>query len=428
MSSGIQSAARAIHEIAALFDLNGPVKVFDFAEKGNINLESYLVAAGSSADRKEYILQLLNPDVFSQPRRVMDAMIACIKAQQKALSEGLLENNDEWEPIRLVPTKEGSPYLEIPNKEGLQCWRMMARFPNVCTYRRLGEIGETQTRLRVAEEAARGMALFRILTADMDVSQIESPLPGYRDTRLYYDQLLSVLAGNRTPAEAGDHLPLDPIVRESTERHYIVHSSPAQYRRRLEDPQLTPFIAVALEQRSFALMLVEKLACGELQKAVIHGDTKLENFLFSSSSGRVKSIIDLDTVMPHTWLTDWGDMVRSLVNTAGETESDPERIEIDPEVFSVAARGFLGSARYIDPQEIELMADAPQIMALELGVRFLADYLRGDSYFKLRVGDPEDLNKTRALVQFRVFEGLRRAAASARVNIEELSTRFFRAR
>ena len=175
-------------------------------------------------------------------------------------------------------------------------------------------------------------------------------------------------------------------------------------------------------------MLVEKLACGELQKAVIHGDTKLENFLFSSSSGRVKSIIDLDTVMPHTWLTDWGDMVRSLVNTAGETESDPERIEIDPEVFSVAARGFLGSARYIDPQEIELMADAPQIMALELGVRFLADYLRGDSYFKLRVGDPEDLNKTRALVQFRVFEGLRRAAASARVNIEELSTRFFRAR
>ena len=65
------------------------------------------------------------------------------------------------------------------------------------------------------------------------------------------------------------------------------------------------------------------------------------------------------------------------------------------------------------------MADAAQIMALELGVRFLADYLRGDSYFRLGPADPRDLNKTRALVQFCVFERLRRNAASLTRSIEQ---------
>jgi len=152
---------------------------------------------------------------------------------------------------------------------------------------------------------------------------------------------------------------------------------------------------------------------------VIHGDTKLDNFLFSVSTGRVKALVDLDTLMPHTWLTDWGDMVRSLVNIAGEKETDLERIHIDLEVFKAMARGFLGSARRPAAQEVRLMADAAQIMALELGVRFLADYLRGDSYFRLGPADPRDLNKTRALVQFCVFERLRRNAASWMRYIEE---------
>jgi N-acetylhexosamine 1-kinase len=114
--------------------------------------------------------------------------------------------------------------------------------------------------------------------------------------------------------------------------------------------------------------------------------------------------VDLDTIMLHTWLSDWGDMVRSFVNIAGERESDLEKIDVDLKIFKALAKGFLGSARQAKPDEIDLMIDAAQIMALELGVRFLADYLRGDSYFQLRPGEPPDLNKIRALVQFRLFE------------------------
>jgi hypothetical protein len=406
--------------IAALFDLPGPLRAFDFERKGNINQKTYLIKSGSSGECTEYILQLLNPGIFTQPRIVMNAMISCIRAQQKAMKEGALRSDEEWEPIQLVPTKDGKPYLEVMDEGVLCCWRMMARIRNTNAYRSLGEIPDPDERLRIAEEAGRGLALFDVLTMGMDASRLNCPLPGYRDTFLYYDQLTSVLEGNRTLREAASHLPMDAVVRQSTEPQFLVHIPPEEYRRRREDPQLARSIALALEQKDFALTLVQGLKNGDLKRAVIHGDTKLDNFLFSASTGNVRALVDLDTIMPHTWLADWGDMVRSLVNVAGERERDPERIEIDLEVFKAVARGFLRSARHFALQKVGLMVDAVQIMALELGVRFLADYLRGDSYFKLGPADPGDLNKIRALVQFCVFEKLRKNAGSLKRYLEEL--------
>jgi hypothetical protein len=414
---------RLPQDIVEQFDLCGPFDVFEFAEKGNINQQTFFVAAGPRSERREYLLQLLNPKVFDEPRRVMDGMIACIQAQQKALSSGLLKKNTGWEPIRLVPTREGSPYLELLDEDGPRCWRMMVRIQNARTYKKLSEVPKLDARLRVAEEAGRGLALFRIMTEGMDASKFETPLPGYRDTRLYYDQLLSVIAGNRTLRQAEAYMPTDPILRRSTQQHFLVQCPPEEHRRRMKDPELARCIGLALEQKSFSLTLNGKMAAGDLQKVVVHGDPKLDNFLFDASTGKVRSLIDLDTVMPHTWLTDWGDMVRSLVNVAGEREMNTERVETDPEILKAAARGFLSSSAHIDSLEVGLMTEAPQVMALELGVRFLADYLRGDSYFRLRPDDPGELNRTRAIVQFRVFEGLRKNASEAKRYLEEWNNR-----
>jgi hypothetical protein len=405
---------RALH-IASCFDLAPPLEVRDFPEKGNINQLTFLVVAGSSNSRTQYLLQLLNPGVFIQPHAVMRAMIACIQAQQRALSKGVL-GNEEWETIQLVPTRDGKDYLEISG----ECWRAMLRIPQAHTYRNLQQVPDPRTRLRVAEEAGRGLALFGNLTAGMDGSRVGIPLPGYRDTALYYSQLRSALAGCRSASEAEPYLPADPVLRGSTAHHFLIHIDPAEYRRRLEDPQLREFVKLALDQQPFGLTLARKLESGELTRVVIHGDTKLDNFLFSTRTGRVKALVDLDTIMSHTWLSDWGDMVRSLVNIAGEREANLDRIAVDLEVLGALARGYLGSTRTADPGEIALMAEAPQIMALELGVRFLADYLRGDSYFKLMPGEPLDLNKTRALVQFRLFERLRSQADATRQIIKSL--------
>jgi hypothetical protein len=412
-------------EIAAHFDIPLPVEVMDFPRKGNINQQTYWIKAGPPANRSEYLLQLLNPGIFTQPHRVMDAMIACLQSQEVALAEDLSGNSHGWEILRLIPTKTGQSYLKIADSEEIKCWRMMAFIKASHSYKSLREIPDKQTRLVVAEEAGRGLAIFGALTARMDPSRIACPLPGYRDTELYYRQFASVLAGHRTPKEAAAFLPQEELLRHSTERYFFSRLNPEEYQQRLSDPHIRPFIALALEQKSYAMTLARGLATGKLKQTAIHGDTKLENFLFCDTTEKVKSLVDLDTIMPHTWLSDWGDMIRSLANIAGEKETNPDAVLIDLEVFQAAAKGYLSAAHPDALQEVEQIVDAPQILALELGVRFLADYLRGDNYFAVGPQDPPDLNKIRALVQFRVFEELRKNADFMRECVARLRGNIF---
>jgi hypothetical protein len=113
-------------------------------------------------------------------------------------------------------------------------------------------------------------------------------------------------------------------------------------------------------------------------------------------------------------------MVRSLCNVAGEKERQADRIQADMDIYRAVARGFLRSARNVTARELELMVEAVQVIALELGMRFLTDYLRGDSYFKLGPADPPDLNKVRGLAQLTLFQRLRERAGDTRDAIESL--------
>jgi hypothetical protein len=412
-----KEAIEYARHIASLFDIPKPLEATDFEGKGNINQETFLIKAGKPPHSVEYLLQKINPDVFKRPRLVMQSMIACIEAQRNALLSN--RNPYEWETIQLIRTRKGEDWLEMAEGEDNAYWRLMVRMSHTHSYKSLWDLKDTDERLRVAEETAKGLALFGNLTAAMPTAGLVASLPGYRDTQLYYDQLQSLRHENRTLDQAADFLPSDPLTRQCTEQHFLVYLDSNEYRSRMADPQVRCLIGIALEQKDFALSLVNGLKSGKLSLSVIHGDTKLENFLFNSQTGNVKSLIDLDTVMPHTWLSDWGDMARSLANAAGEKESDMQKIDVDLEVFRAMARGFLGSARSVHADEVRLMTEAAQVMSLELGVRFLADYIRGDSYFKLRPSDPRDLNKTRALVQFAIFEKFRAIADTAKKYIQD---------
>ena len=405
--------------LCSRFRLATPVEVHDFPEKGNINQHTFLVLAGPS-QRAEYLLQRINERVFTRPRSVMHAMIASIEAQRASIAAGRLSPGDEWETITLVDTRDGLPYLDVESHKGPSCWRLMVKIPESRTYKSLGEIAEPAERLRVAGEAGRGLAIYGDFTCHMPTEGLENPLPGYRDTCLYYDALRSVLAGYRTPEEAVELLPADPTVRHSTGEHFLVHLEEPEYRRRVDDPEFRPWIELVRSEEAFGVTLLEGMKSGRIRRLAIHGDTKLDNFLFSTRTGRVKALVDLDTIMPHSWLADWGDMVRSLVNIAGEKERDLSRVRVDMDVFRAVARGFLSTAREVTPAEVDLMVDAPQIIALELGLRFLTDYLRGDSYFKLGPADPPDLNRVRAMAQLTLFCRLRENADEARRFIEDL--------
>jgi hypothetical protein len=427
--------------LCSRFRLASPVEVHDFPEKGNINQHTFLVLAGvpnpspayasnlagsaaAPSAPGEYLLQRINERVFTRPRSVMRAMIASIQAQRASMAAGRLSPGEEWDTITLVETRDGLPYLDVDSHKGPSCWRLMVKIPESRTYKSLGEIADPGERLRVAGEAGRGLAIYSDFTAHMPIDGLENPLPGYRDTRLYYDQLRSVLAGHRAPADAAGLLPADPTVRQSTEEHFLVHLEAAESRRRVDDPEFRPWIDLVRSEEAFGVTLLEGMTSGRIRRLAIHGDTKLDNFLFSTRTGRVKALIDLDTIMPHSWLADWGDMVRSLVNVAGEKERDLSRVDVDMDVFRAVARGFLSTAREVTPAEVDLMVDAPQIIALELGLRFLTDYLRGDSYFKLGPADPPDLNRVRAMAQLALFRRLRERAGEASRYIEGLRGEF----
>ena len=209
-------------------------------------------------------------------------------------------------------------------------------------------------------------------------------------------------------------------VRHSAEEHFLVHLEESEYRRRVDDPEVRPWIDLVRAEEAYGITLLEGMESGRIRRVAIHGDTKLDNFLFSTRTGRVKALVDLDTIMPHTWLADWGDMVRSLVNVAGEKERDLSRVRVDMDVYRAVARGFLSTAREVTPAEVDLMADAPQIIALELGLRFLTDFLRGDSYFTLGPADPPDLNRARAMAQLTLFLRFRECRDETRRFIDDL--------
>lgn len=403
--------------IAGLFDLPHPLEAYEFADKGNIHLNTFHIEAGGGGSREDYLLQQINTRVFTRPDWVMAAMLACIQAQREGLARGVVRD-DNWEPIELVATRAGEPYLRHDSRRGRSIWRLMKKIGPCRSYKSLSEAADRRRQLQVAREAARGLAIYGDLTADMETSGLHNPLPGYRDTRLYYQQLRSVLAENRSREEASDLLPTDPQVLRSTAEHFLVHLSPEEYQRRREHPQAGELVDLVLANQEFATTLLRAMEGKSIRRVAIHGDTKLDNFLFSAETGAVRALVDLDTILPHTWLADWGDMARSLCNVAGEKERDPNKVQVDEEVFAALAEGFLGAARRVTDDEIELMVDAVAIITLELGMRFLTDYLRGDSYFKLAPTDPADLNRVRALVQLTLFQRLKEGAPTLQDYVE----------
>ena len=391
--------------IAEKFRINKPIEIEPFKGRGNINLETYLVTSGHMA--VPFLLQKVNSNVFPMPERVMAGMVASLQAQKAALDGGVAEG-EGWQVPELIPTTNGELYL---SENGT--WRMMRYIEGTVSYKSLSELPLAR-RLEAAKEVGRGLAIYSDLTNSIDAITVPTALPGYRNTRLYFDLLDSALAGHREPHHVGSLLPTEPEVREASERHFYCALPEDERLRRLNDPDIQRFIGLALEHRELAISMQEARENGTIRHTAIHGDTKIENFLFDAQTGRVVSLVDLDTVMPHTWLADWGDMVRSLANVAGEKERNLDLVQVDYEVYAAVAEGFLKSVSSATREEIELMPRAVQVIALELGIRFLADYLRGDTYFQIGPDDPEDLNKVRAMVQIQLFERLLEHEADAR--------------
>jgi Ser/Thr protein kinase RdoA (MazF antagonist) len=146
-----------------------------------------------------------------------------------------------------------------------------------------------------------------------------------------------------------------------------------------------PEIAFALARAGEVSVVVDALRDGSLPERVTHNDTKLNNVLLDDVTQEGVCVIDLDTVMPGSALYDFGDLVRTSTSPAAEDETDLSLVRMQLPMFEALVRGYLASARgFLTPREKELLPFAGKLITFEIGLRFLTDWLEGDTYFKIK--------------------------------------------
>ncbi|MBQ0084547.1 MAG: aminoglycoside phosphotransferase family protein, partial [Clostridiales bacterium] len=145
-------------------------------------------------------------------------------------------------------------------------------------------------------------------------------------------------------------------------------------------------------------VVVNGIKDGSVPLRVTHNDTKLNNVLFDDNLENCICVIDLDTVMPGSYLYDYGDALRFAGSSAAEDEKDLSKIYFDMKKFEAFTSGYLSEVKNVlTEKEIELMPFSVELMTYECGIRFLTDYLNGDTYFKIHY---EKHNLDRARSQF----------------------------
>ncbi|MBP3412439.1 MAG: aminoglycoside phosphotransferase family protein [Oscillospiraceae bacterium] len=295
---------------------------------GHIN-DTYAIACDSGC---MYILQRVNSKIFTRPWELMEN----VAAVTQFLSQ---KTQDPRGCLRLIPTKEGKSYFV--DSEG-EHWRLFPFIDNsICLQK--AESAED------FKQSAIAFGRFQKLLAQFPAAQLHEPIPNFHNTVDRYRQFHEALA-----ADVMD-------------------------RARLCEAEIRFY----LDREAEAGCIVERLADGRLPLRVTHNDTKLNNVMLDYDSRQALCVIDLDTIMPGSSLYDFGDSIRFGAATAAEDEQDLSKVSMSLELFRTFTEGFLSACGdSLTETEVQMLPVGAKMMTLECGLRFLTDYLKGDTYFK----------------------------------------------
>jgi len=175
-----------------------------------------------------------------------------------------------------------------------------------------------------------------------------------------------------------------------------------------------PEIAFALRHQGMRSVLLE----ANLPERVTHNDTKFNNVMLDDATGAGICVIDLDTVMPGLALYDFGDMVRTTTSPVPEDERDLAKVTMQFPMFEALVRGYLTSAsEFLTSAEKQHLAFAAKLITFEIGIRFLTDFLAGDTYFKIH---REGHNLDRCRTQFKLVESIEQQETQMNRLVEEI--------
>ncbi len=325
---------------------------------GHIN-DTYRIELLQEGKQRNYILQRINTAIFKQPDELMENILRVTNHQRHKMAQQHA-TDIERRCLQFFPTRNGAHFF---NDSDGGCWRMCQLIERTRTF---DIIASAEQALLTAASFAR----FQKMLIDLPGPRLHETIPNFHHTASRFTDFEQALQQNRAGRAAA----------------------------------CQPDIDFALQRRALAPVLIDLMKSGDIPERITHNDSKLNNILLDESTGEAICIIDLDTVMPGSALYDFGDMVRSASCTAAEDESDLSKVQIDLAMFNALVEGYLSeAAAFLNPVEINHLVFSGKLITFEQGIRFLGDYLNGDTYYKIKY--PEH-NLVRARNQFKLVASI----------------------
>ena len=358
---------KELKAIVAQFEVEAPVIAVAPLGNGLIN-DTYKVT--TEGDAPDYVLQRINNAIF-QDVELLQHNIEAVTAHIRRKLEAEGADDIDRRVLRFVPTAEGKTYW---HDDADRYWRVMVFIPRAKTFEAVNP--------EYSYYAGKAFGHFEAMLVDLD-EPLGETIPDFHNMELRMRQLRDAVAQ-------------DPVGRLAEVKDMVDE----------------------LETHAEEMCKAEQMGRdGVLPKRICHCDTKVNNMMFDEK-GRVLCVIDLDTVMPSLFVSDYGDFLRTAANTIAEDSPEFEKIDFRMDIFESFTRGYVESASaFLSPLEISLLPHAAELFPYMQAVRFLWDYLNGDHYWKCKY--PEH-NLVRAQNQWHLFLKAKEHEAEMKAFIEKL--------
>ncbi len=343
-----------LNEIANAFEIEGVVVEVKPLGDGFIN-DTFVIKTENNGP--EYILQRKNKNIFTDIPAMMNNILLVtnhIKAQVVAKGGDPLR-----EALTVTPAKDGNLYHQTEDGE---YWAACLFVKDTIAY------GAADTP-ELAFQGGKGIGKFQKQLADFDSNLLVDILPGFHNMKFRFNQW-------------------DEAIK-------------ADAAGRVKD--LATEIAWIEDRREEMSKFWELVEAGLIPKRVTHNDTKINNILFDQE-GNVLCVIDLDTVLGSICLNDFGDAIRYVTNTGAEDDENLDNVTMDLDMFRGYTQGYLSeAASFLTAKEIEYLAFSAKFITYEQVLRFLMDYIMGDTYYRIK--SPEH-NIIRTRAQYKLLQSI----------------------
>ncbi len=325
---------KEILNIAKKFNITSePLDLYE-CKVGHINSTYFIYCT----DGEKYVLQNINTNVFKDPDILMDNIVGVTTHIRKKLeAEG---KDSQRGTLNFYCSETGLYYYR---DEENRCWRLYKYVDHVDCF-------QSADSVELLERVGHAFGHFQMQLSDYDASKLRETIPNFHNTPSRLNDFKIAL--EKDTAGRAASIPED--------------------------------IDFVLEHREICSYIMDRIADGTLPLRVTHNDTKLNNILMDNKTGEPVCVIDLDTIMPGSVLFDFGDAIRFGASSAAEDETDLSKVYMREEAFDAFTKGFVGGLEgSLSEDEILELPMGALIITLETGIRFLTDYLNGDTYFRI---------------------------------------------